>query len=173
MMCIRNTFCGTHPFCFICFSTFSFTFPGRLDNEYFDNWCNQHNFNTSLPEEYPDIQSVSATICSQTKNIFGQAEVVLAPNYIIVETIDYIILGIFAIEVFIKIFAEGMAPWNYWFGSDWKWNNFDFIIVVLCLPVWGDSFGGSSVALLRLMRLMRVMKLPFFLWRSAKFADIL
>jgi len=52
-----------------------------------------------------------------------------------------------------------MAPWNYWFGGDWKWNNFDFIIVVLCLPVWGDSFGGSSVALLRLMRLMRVMKL--------------
>jgi len=61
--------------------------------------------------------------------------------------------------VFVKIFAEGLAPWNYWLGGDWKWNNFDFVIVVLCLPVWGDTFGGSSVALLRLMRLMRVMKL--------------
>tara|TARA_B100000795_G_C22764938_1_gene425279 strand:+ start:167 stop:1621 length:1455 start_codon:yes stop_codon:yes gene_type:complete len=81
------------------------------------------------------------------------------PNYKVIEIIDYIILGIFAIEVIIKIFAEGMAPWNYWLGAEWKWNNFDFVIVVLCLPIWGDSFGGSSVALLRLMRLMRVMKL--------------
>ena len=90
---------------------------------------------------------------------YGQAEVVLTPNYFVIEIIDYIILGIFAFEVFVKIFAEGLAPWNYWLGGDWKWNNFDFVIVVLCLPVWGDTFGGSSVALLRLMRLMRVMKL--------------
>ena len=131
----------------------------RLANPPFNAWCDSYQFNTSLPDAYPNIQAVSQDICSTTKELYGQAEVVLDPNYIIIETIDYIILGIFAIEVFVKIFAEGMAPWNYWFGSEWKWNNFDFIIVVLCLPVWGDSFGGSSVALLRLMRLMRVMKL--------------
>lgn len=40
-----------------------------------------------------------------------------------------------------------------------RWNNFDFFVVVLCLPMWGDSLGGGSVALLRLMRLARLAKL--------------
>ena len=72
---------------------------------------------------------------------------------------DFIILGIFCLEVLLKIAAEGTRPWMYWFGKEWRWNNFDFVIVVLCLPIWGDLFDGSAVALLRLMRLMRVMKL--------------
>ena len=77
----------------------------------------------------------------------------------VLDKIDLVILIIFIIECFVKIFAEGLAPWRYFCGPEWRWNIFDFTIVVLCLPMWGDTFGGGSVALLRLMRLMRVIKL--------------
>ena len=73
--------------------------------------------------------------------------------------LDNIILGIFVIECLLKMFAEGMAPWRYWTGPEWKWNNFDFVIVLLCLPGIKDIFGDGSVGLLRLFRLMRIMKL--------------
>ena len=115
--------------------------------------------NATLAPDNPSVSSLTDSFCAGTEARFGRTDVVLTPNYFIIEVIDYIILGIFACEVFIKIFAEGMGPWRYWTGAEWRWNNFDFFIVVLCLPVWGDTFGGSSVALLRLMRLMRVMKL--------------
>lgn len=75
------------------------------------------------------------------------------------DTIDLFILGVFLTESVLKIVAEGAAPWRYFVGPEWRWNNFDFVIVVLCLPIWGDAFGGGNVALLRMLRLMRVMKL--------------
>ena len=77
----------------------------------------------------------------------------------VVEGIDMFILVMFGTECILKMMAEGMAPWRYFFGIEWKWNNFDFFVVVLCLPMWGDSLGGGSVALLRLMRLARLAKL--------------
>lgn len=76
-----------------------------------------------------------------------------------VNMLDNIILGIFTIECLLKMGSEGMEPWRYWVGPEWRWNNFDFIIVVMCYPGISDAFGGGSVALLRLMRLMRIMKL--------------
>ena len=70
----------------------------------------------------------------------------------ILELLNTIILGIFIIEIVVKMLAEGNKPWNYFKDS---WNVFDFIIVVAAfLP-----FGGSSVAILRLLRLLRVLKL--------------
>lgn len=72
---------------------------------------------------------------------------------------DLGIVGVFLLESILKILSEGMAPWRYFLGKEWRWNNFDFVIVVLCLPVWGDTFGGGNVALLRMLRLMRVMKI--------------
>ena len=74
------------------------------------------------------------------------------------DTIDLCILGVFLLESILKILAEGMAPWKYFVGKEWRWNNFDFVIVVMCLPIWGDALGGN-VAVLRMLRLMRVMKL--------------
>ena len=76
---------------------------------------------------------------------------------ITVSTIDLIILGIFGIECILKMAAEGLATWRYWLGPDWKWNNFDFLIVVMCIP--GVLTGGGGIKLLRLLRLMRLMKL--------------
>jgi len=68
--------------------------------------------------------------------------------------VDHVILGIFTLEVIIKLLAEGDEPVSYFRDS---WNVFDFCIVVasyvaLMLPVDG-------VAMLRLIRLVRVFKL--------------
>lgn len=73
--------------------------------------------------------------------------------------VDTFILMIFSLEAILKILSEGIAPYLYWFGPEWKWNCFDFTIVFLSLPFWNGLFGGSSLALLRLVRLMRLAKL--------------
>ncbi len=63
-----------------------------------------------------------------------------------------IILGIFIVEIVVKMLAEGKKPWMYFTDS---WNIFDFIIVAAAFM----PFGGSSIAILRLLRLLRVLKL--------------
>ena len=62
----------------------------------------------------------------------------------VVVALDQIVLGVFIIEILVKIAAEGAAPWRYWTGKEFKWNNFDFVIVVLCLPIGLE--GGSAVS---------------------------
>ena len=76
--------------------------------------------------------------------------------------LDVVITVIFCVEVAIKVLANGLAPWNYWVGHDWEWNNFDFAVVVLSFkqvagPIFGG--GGSTIRLLRLVRLARLWKL--------------
>lgn len=70
----------------------------------------------------------------------------------ILELLNKIILGIFIIEIIVKIIAEGKKPWLYFTDG---WNVFDFIIVAAAFM----PFGGSSIAILRLLRLLRVLKL--------------
>ena len=77
----------------------------------------------------------------------------------VINVIDYVILTIFIFEVVAKVVAEGAAPWRYWTGPEWKWNNFDFIIVVLSLPLPGMGGQQGAVKLLRLVRLARLAKL--------------
>ena len=70
----------------------------------------------------------------------------------VLEALDYIILAIFAVEIIVKMGAEGRKPWRY-FGD--PWNVFDFTIVVVCfLPL-----NAHYMAVLRLARLLRVLKL--------------
>ncbi|WP_132066286.1 ion transporter, partial [Aquimarina spinulae] len=70
----------------------------------------------------------------------------------VLELLNQIILGVFIIEIVVKVIAEGGKPWLYFTDG---WNVFDFIIVAAAfLP-----FGGSSIAILRLLRLLRVLKL--------------
>ncbi|MAA77876.1 MAG: potassium transporter [Deltaproteobacteria bacterium] len=65
---------------------------------------------------------------------------------------DIVILGIFILEIVIKIGAEGTKPWRYFMDP---WNIFDFLIVAVCfLPI-----DASFAAVLRLARLFRVLKL--------------
>ena len=70
----------------------------------------------------------------------------------LLELLNQIILGIFIVEVVVKIIAQGKKPWHYFNDS---WNIFDFIIVAAAFM----PFGGGSIAILRLLRLLRVLKL--------------
>ena len=67
--------------------------------------------------------------------------------------IDITIQGIFLAEVILKIIAEDLKPWRYFYDS---WNIFDFFIVMISFAPTGS---GSLVTMLRLLRLLRVMKL--------------
>ncbi len=66
--------------------------------------------------------------------------------------LDKLVLGIFVVEIAIKMVAEGKRPWRYFHDS---WNVFDFVIVAAAfLPV-----GAQYVTVLRLARLLRVLRL--------------
>ena len=76
-----------------------------------------------------------------------------AEHHDLLTLLDRIILGIFVLEVVIKIIAEGKTPWNYFKDP---WNIFDFSIVAICLlPIQNSQF----IAVLRLARVLRVLKL--------------
>ena len=75
----------------------------------------------------------------------------------ILEQLDFIILLIFTVEVFIKVFAEGTKPLNYFKDP---WNIFDFSIVAVCyLAFVTPDLDASFIAVLRLARILRVFKL--------------
>ena len=70
----------------------------------------------------------------------------------VLDLLDQIVIAIFALEVVVKMGAEGPRPWRYFLDP---WNVFDFAIVVACfLPV-----NAQYVMVLRLARLLRVLKL--------------
>ena len=77
-------------------------------------------------------------------------------NDSVIAFFDVIILWSFSAEVLLKIFGEGLGPWNYFIGQQWAWNNFDFLIVIFSLPF--IPFAAGQVKLLRLIRLMRLAK---------------
>ena len=78
-------------------------------------------------------------------------------------TVDQFIFWTFLAEVVIKIVANGAAPWNYWVGPEWRWNNFDFVIVALSVKfitnIIFSGGGGGNLMILRLFRLARLLKL--------------
>ena len=76
----------------------------------------------------------------------------------IVSQVDNFILYVFTVECFVKTFAEGAAPWRFFTNAEWRWNVFDFIVVVLCYP-FAKPLTGGNAAVLRLMRLARLLKL--------------
>jgi voltage-gated sodium channel len=66
--------------------------------------------------------------------------------------LDKIILGIFVVEIVIKILAERPKYYKYFLSG---WNLFDFSIVVVCLlPI-----GSQWVAVVRLARILRTARL--------------
>lgn len=74
----------------------------------------------------------------------------------VVRILDSLVLYSFCCEVGVKLFAEGKAPLLYFIGPDWKWNIFDFTIVLFSLPI--VPVATSQIKLLRLIRLMRLAK---------------
>jgi Ca2+-binding EF-hand superfamily protein len=106
--------------------------------------------------------SVLLTIIVAGINVGAQTyEDDMSPNLLTFFTVlDMIIFIIFAYEMMVKIFAEGLRFSRYWTGPEYKWNNFDFAIVVMTFPMLESVLkGGSMVALLRLARLARLGKL--------------
>ncbi len=70
----------------------------------------------------------------------------------IIHILDTIILGIFVVEIVVKMVAEIPKPWRYFYDG---WNVFDFVIVAgAFIP-----FISQYATVLRLLRLLRVLKL--------------
>ena len=65
--------------------------------------------------------------------------------------LEQLFLGIFVVELIIRIGAEGRRPWRFFTNN---WNIFDFLIVVI-------SFfpGNNFIVVLRLVRILRILRL--------------
>lgn len=70
--------------------------------------------------------------------------------------IDKLIIGIFTIEIALKIVANGKRPWIYF--SD-PWNVFDFLIVVICLIPFSDTHYFAVFRILRILRILRMINI--------------
>lgn len=66
--------------------------------------------------------------------------------------LDKLIIGIFVVELAIRIGAHWPRPWRFFLSG---WNIFDFVIVAVCLL----PLGGPYAAVLRLARVLRVLRL--------------
>ncbi|MBE0541875.1 MAG: ion transporter [Verrucomicrobia bacterium] len=70
----------------------------------------------------------------------------------LLQTLDAVVIGIFVVEIVLKLVAHGRRPLAFFRDG---WNVFDFLIVVFCLlPV-----GGPFAAVLRLARVLRLLRL--------------
>jgi voltage-gated sodium channel len=76
----------------------------------------------------------------------------VASHGTLLRSLDHIVLGIFIVEVLLKLTASCPRPWNYFRDG---WNVFDFIIVVLCLLPMDSQFA----VVLRLGRALRLLRL--------------
>lgn len=91
----------------------------------------------------------------------------------ILGSIDFACIVFFTIEATLKIFYRGFS--DYWANH---WNKFDFVVVILCVPIIVDfvfpfdSKPLAIVTLLRLGRFLRFMRLMRFvpnadhIWRG-------
>ncbi len=71
----------------------------------------------------------------------------------LLRALDALVLGVFIIEIAIKLAAHGRKPWLYFRDG---WNIFDFLIVLLCcLPT--DSQFAAVLRLARGLRLLRLV----------------
>ena len=75
------------------------------------------------------------------------------------EGLDFAILICFIIEACMKIISEGLRPWHYFTGAEWRWNNFDFLIIIMSLDFMRAIFGGGYAQILRLVRLGKSYKI--------------
>ncbi|MED5586506.1 MAG: ion transporter [Verrucomicrobiota bacterium] len=74
----------------------------------------------------------------------------------LLNALDAVVLGLFTIEVIIKILAEGSRPMNYFRNP---WNLFDFLIVAACLLEPLLPINGAFLPVIRLARILRVLRL--------------
>ncbi len=76
----------------------------------------------------------------------------VAAHHTLLGTLDTVVLGVFIIEVVLKLTAQCPQPWNYFRDG---WNVFDFVVVVLCLLPMESQYA----VVLRLGRTLRLLRL--------------
>jgi len=69
------------------------------------------------------------------------------------DMIDTVIFWVFWVELLVKFMSEGVGWWNFFIGPEWRWNNFDFLVVLA-----STVLNNGNVTLLRLVRLLRLAK---------------
>ena len=74
----------------------------------------------------------------------------------VLNALDVIILGLFTIELIIKLLAEGSRPINYFRNP---WNLFDFLIVAACLLEPLLPINAAFLPVIRLARILRILRL--------------
>ena len=74
----------------------------------------------------------------------------------LLNALDVIILGLFTIELIIKLLAEGSRPINYFRNP---WNLFDFLIVAACLLEPLLPINAAFLPVIRLARILRILRL--------------
>ena len=79
-------------------------------------------------------------------------DAMVASHGTLLRSLDQIVLGIFIVEVLLKLTASCPRPWNYFRDG---WNVFDFLVVVLCLLPMDSQFD----VVLRLIRSLRLLRL--------------
>ncbi|MFM9045280.1 MAG: ion transporter [Solirubrobacterales bacterium] len=67
--------------------------------------------------------------------------------------LNEIFLGIFIVEILLRISAYGSRPWNYFRSG---WNVFD-VVVVFAVFIPGDRENATLLRLVRLLRVVRVV----------------
>jgi voltage-gated sodium channel len=77
---------------------------------------------------------------------------VVARHGHILHALDKVVLGVFILEIVLKMGAEGRRPWRFFHDP---WNVFDFVIVAAAFMPMGSQY----VTVLRLARLLRVLRL--------------
>ncbi|MCC7508371.1 MAG: ion transporter [Planctomycetes bacterium] len=78
-----------------------------------------------------------------------------ADHHFIIHLLDQIILGIFTVEIVLKLIAKWPKPHHFF--KD-RWNIFDFVIVAACFIPMGEST-AALIPVLRLVRILRVFRL--------------
>lgn len=77
---------------------------------------------------------------------------IVARHGSLLHALDGIVLGIFIVEVILKLASHSPQPWRYFRDG---WNVFDFIVVALCcLPIH-----SQFAVVLRLVRTLRLLRL--------------
>jgi voltage-gated sodium channel len=72
----------------------------------------------------------------------------------VLQNLDNFVIYSFLSEIVLKIISEGLGPHLYFIGSQWQWNLFDFLVVLLSvIPI-----EASQIKVLRLIRFARITK---------------
>lgn len=75
-----------------------------------------------------------------------------------IEVVNNCVLGVFILEFVLKIMSEGAYPQHYFTGPQRYWNIFDFVLIVITLPISDELNAGAVSRVFRLFRILKVAR---------------